>query len=128
MAAASGGTVAAGHDGAELPGLDYAAPRGNFPVTLSPRGGLVVSIDLTVNGTTRPVRSSGDVPLLYVLRDELGLTGAKYGCGSGQCGACTVLLDGLSARSCVLPLDAVAGREVSTLEGLRADDGGPHAL
>jgi nicotinate dehydrogenase subunit A len=87
-----------------------------------------MAIDLTVNGTSRSVSSSGEVPLLYALRDELGLTGAKYGCGSGHCGSCTVLLDGLAVRSCVVPLEAVGGREVTTLEGLRGDDGGPHAL
>lgn len=87
-----------------------------------------MAVDLTVNGATRAVRSPGDVPLLYVLRDELGLTGAKYGCGSGHCGSCTVLLDGLAVRACVIPVDAVGGREVTTLEGLRATDGGPHAL
>lgn len=74
------------------------------------------------------MRAAEDVPLLYVLRDELGLTGAKYGCGSGHCGSCTVLLGGLATRSCVVPLGAVDGREVTTLEGLRADDGGPHPL
>src|SRR5690349_14267994 len=75
-------------------------------------------MDLLVNGATQGVRSGPERPLLYVLRDELDLTGAKYGCGEGQCGACTVLLDGVATRSCLVPVAGVAGRQVTTIEGL----------
>jgi aerobic-type carbon monoxide dehydrogenase small subunit (CoxS/CutS family) len=64
------------------------------------------------------VKYPGDTPLLYVLRDELGLTGTKYGCGEGQCGACTVLLGGAPRRSCQIPVSAAAGRPIITIEGL----------
>jgi aerobic-type carbon monoxide dehydrogenase small subunit (CoxS/CutS family) len=72
---------------------------------------------IVVNGTRHAITSSGDTPLLYVLRDELGLTGPKFGCGLAQCGACSVLIGGLSTRSCVLPVIAVT-TPVTTLEGL----------
>ncbi|HLW48234.1 MAG TPA: (2Fe-2S)-binding protein [bacterium] len=78
---------------------------------------------ITVNGTVRAVRSAPDTPLLYVLRDELGLSGPRFGCGLGQCGACTVLLAGAPARSCTLPLSAVSDRPITTLEGLGGDKG-----
>ncbi len=80
---------------------------------------------LRVNGTTRTVRADPDTPLLWVLRDELGLTGTKYGCGIGQCGACTVLVDGAAVRSCLLPLAALGDAEVTTIEGLSPDAGHP---
>jgi len=73
---------------------------------------------LVVNGTEHEVSVPEDMPLLWVLRDVLGLTGTKYGCGMAQCGACTVLLDGRPIRSCVRPAAAVAGRQVTTIEGL----------
>ena len=73
---------------------------------------------IDVNGRTHELASEEDTPLLYALRDELGLNGAKYGCGLGQCGACTVLVDGLAVFSCVTPLSMVAGKRVTTLEGL----------
>ena len=76
---------------------------------------------LTINGTPRQVEAEADTPLLWVIRDELGLTGTKYGCGVAQCGACTVLVDGVATRSCVTPLDAVAGRAVTTIEAVEAD-------
>ena len=73
----------------------------------------------TVNGTARAVDSRDPAqPLLYVLRNALGLTGPKYGCGLGQCGACTVLVDGQATRSCILPVSAAAGRSITTIEGL----------
>ena len=75
---------------------------------------------LTVNGTARSVDAEPDRPLLDVLREELGLTGTKYGCGEGQCRACTVLLDGKPAPSCVTTMSMVAGRKVTTIEGLAA--------
>jgi len=73
---------------------------------------------LDVNGRTLEVSSAEDTPLLYVLRDELGLNGAKYGCGLGQCGACTVLVGDQAVFSCATPLSMVAGKKVTTLEGL----------
>jgi nicotinate dehydrogenase subunit A len=73
---------------------------------------------IELNGEWRELRSEGDTPLLYVLRDELGLNGAKYGCGLGQCGACTVLVDDEAVFSCVTPLAMVDGKRITTLEGL----------
>ena len=73
---------------------------------------------LTVNGQEHDVSVSDDMPLLWVLRDVLGMTGTKFGCGMAQCGACTVLVDGQAVRSCVRPAAAVAGRSVTTIEGL----------
>jgi len=73
---------------------------------------------LRVNGTERQVDARPDQKLLYALRDHLGLTGTKYGCGEGQCGACTVLLDGRPVRSCLAPLSSVAGKKITTIEGL----------
>jgi nicotinate dehydrogenase subunit A len=80
--------------------------------------GTVRSIELTVNGTAYAIAAPPSVMLLQVLRNDLGLNGPKYGCGLGQCGACLVLLDGKAARSCVLPVSAVAAHRVTTLEGL----------
>lgn len=79
-----------------------------------------MKVEFSVNGEPRTVDVPGDKPLLWVVREELGLTASKFGCGIGQCGACTVLLDGNMTRSCGLPVSAAAGREVTTLEG--ADD------
>jgi aerobic-type carbon monoxide dehydrogenase small subunit (CoxS/CutS family) len=73
---------------------------------------------ISVNGTRRRVDADADVPLLTALRDHLGLTGTKYGCGEGQCGACTVLLDGQPVRSCITPLRAAAGKQITTIEGI----------
>lgn len=73
---------------------------------------------ITVNGATRDVVASPDTPLLWVLRDELGLTGTKFGCGIAQCGACTVHVDGLPRRSCVTPIGMVENAQVVTVEGL----------
>ena len=73
---------------------------------------------LTVNGRAHDVDAAPDTPLLYVLRNDLALNGPKYGCGLGECGACTVLIDGQAARSCVIPIEGCAGREITTLEGL----------
>lgn len=80
---------------------------------------------LTVNGKAHDLDVEGDTPLLWVIRDEVGLTGTKFGCGVGACGACTVLLDGEPTRSCVLPLSAVAGKSITTIEGLSADKSHP---
>ena len=75
-------------------------------------------ITLQVNGKAVEVKASPETPLLYVLRDQLSLRGPRFGCGLGQCGACSVLIDGAAQRSCVLPVAAVAGRKVTTLEGM----------
>jgi nicotinate dehydrogenase subunit A len=77
--------------------------------------------ELRVNGARLRVVAGPESSLLGVLRDELGLTGAKYGCGEGQCGACTVLLNGVAVRSCVTPLRAATGKEITTIEGLETD-------
>ena len=79
-------------------------------------------VRLSVNGREHEVRAAQDTPLLYVLRNDLELNGPKYGCGLGECGACTVLVDGVAARSCVIPVRGVVGREVVTLEGLGGPD------
>ena len=76
------------------------------------------AIRLTVNGSTHDVDAAPDTALLYVLRNDLALNGPKYGCGLGECGACAVLIDGVAARSCVIPIEGCVGREVLTLEGL----------
>ena len=75
-------------------------------------------IALVVNGKKLSVKSSPDTPLLWVLRDELQLTGTKYGCGEGLCGSCTVLIDGKAERSCVTPVGQVQGKRITTIEGL----------
>lgn len=85
------------------------------------------SATLFVNGQERKVIAPLQQPLLWVLRDELQLTGTKYGCGEGQCGACTVLLEGKAVRSCVTPLSAAVGRKVTTIEGL-ASNGSLHPV
>ncbi|NKK56263.1 2Fe-2S iron-sulfur cluster binding domain-containing protein [Rhizobium leguminosarum bv. viciae] len=81
-----------------------------------------MTISLNVNGVIRVVAASADTPLLYVLRDDLDLNAAKYGCGLGQCGACTVHLDGEAIFSCLTPITAAAGRKVTTLEGLGTEE------
>ena len=78
----------------------------------------LATVSLNLNGRVESLAVAGDLPLLTVLRNDLGLNGPKYGCGLGECGACMVLIDGRAARSCALPLAGVAGREVTTLEGL----------
>src|SRR5206468_12220740 len=75
-------------------------------------------MQLNVNGTVREVDAAEDMPLLWVLRDNLGLTGTKFGCGIAQCGACTVHLDGEATRSCVIPISAVGTAKVTTIEAL----------
>jgi nicotinate dehydrogenase subunit A len=84
-------------------------------------------VRLTVNGQPREVMADPETPLLYVLRNDLGLTGTKFGCGLGQCGACTVIIGGQAVRSCLLPVQAVAGQAVTTIEGLGSPER-PHPL
>lgn len=81
---------------------------------------------LRINGSDYPVVCDPATPLLWVLRDEIGLTGTKFSCGIGQCGACTVHVDGAALRSCLLPLSAAAGKAITTIEGLAP--GGKHPL
>jgi nicotinate dehydrogenase subunit A len=81
-----------------------------------------MSITLTVNGARHASAAAPDTPLLYVLRNDLGLNSAKYGCGVAQCGACTVLLDGQAIRSCVYPVSSAAQGKITTLEGLGTPD------
>jgi isoquinoline 1-oxidoreductase alpha subunit len=78
-------------------------------------------IDVSVNGKTQRVDADPDTPLLWVIRESLGLTGTKYGCGMALCGACTVHLDGTAVRSCVTPVSAARGKRVTTIEGLEQD-------
>ena len=79
---------------------------------------------LTINGETKSFDAPPDMPLLWVLRDILGMTGTKFGCGIAQCGACTVHVDGKAVRSCVLPVSAVANRAITTIEACRQHAGG----
>jgi len=84
-------------------------------------------VKLNVNGKTVDVNADGDMPLLWVLREQLGLTGTKYGCGIAQCGACTVHVDGVAMRSCSVPVSAVVGKQITTIEGL-ANNGTLHKV
>ena len=83
-----------------------------------------MALTLNINGHDYPVKADPDTPLLWVLRDELKMTGTKYGCGIAQCGACTVQADGQAIRSCQTPIQAAAGMKITTIEGL----GGTHPL
>jgi nicotinate dehydrogenase subunit A len=83
-------------------------------------------IELNINGSTRSVDAAPNTPLLYVLRDHLAMNGAKFGCGLGQCGACTVMVDGEAVFSCLTPISLLAGRTIKTVEGLgTVDQPGP---
>ncbi|MDJ0741026.1 MAG: (2Fe-2S)-binding protein [Gammaproteobacteria bacterium] len=84
-----------------------------------------MATDFTVNGRAVSSGADADTPLLWVLRDELGLMGTKYGCGIAQCGACTVLADGAPVPSCSIPVSSVAGQRIQTIEGLSPDRGHP---
>ena len=85
----------------------------------------MAELTLVVNGRSQAVDVAPDTPLLWVLRDTLGYTGTKYGCGMSQCGACTVHVEGVVARSCVTPVGTVAGKKITTIEGLSADRSHP---
>ncbi|MBV8810325.1 MAG: (2Fe-2S)-binding protein [Acidobacteriaceae bacterium] len=79
-------------------------------------------MDLAINGVRKRVDTDPERPLLWVLRNELDLIGAKFGCGEGQCGACTVLIDGVAQRSCITPVGAAVGKQITTIEGLADGD------
>jgi nicotinate dehydrogenase subunit A len=84
--------------------------------------GVATAVHLSVNGKDHHLDVAPDTPLLYVLRNDLALNGVKFGCGLGECGACTILLDGVAARSCVIPASGAEGRRIVTLEGLGSSD------
>jgi isoquinoline 1-oxidoreductase alpha subunit len=84
-----------------------------------------MALTLTVNGTSHTVDVESETPLLWVLRDNIGLTGTKYGCGIAKCGACTVHIDGRAARSCTTKASAAVGKSITTIEGLSADSSHP---
>ncbi|HZN25162.1 MAG TPA: (2Fe-2S)-binding protein [Burkholderiales bacterium] len=86
-----------------------------------------MSIMLTVNGRAHDVAADPETPLLYVLRNDLRLKGARYGCGAGLCGACMVIIDGKAVQSCDVPVSAVAGKSITTIEGIGSSDN-PHPL
>jgi isoquinoline 1-oxidoreductase subunit alpha len=82
-------------------------------------------ISITVNGTSHDVDVPADMPLLWVVRDELRMTGTKFGCGVAQCGACTMHVDGVATRTCVLPVSQAVGKQIRTIEGLSTDSSHP---
>jgi aerobic-type carbon monoxide dehydrogenase small subunit (CoxS/CutS family) len=92
-------------------GVSESAPNQNAAMKIDNK-------TILVNGKTYSVTSEPDVPLLFVLRDEIGLTGTKYGCGEGQCGACTVIINGVARRSCLTPVAEAVGKSITTIEGL----------
>jgi len=100
------------------------ATRGATPAAATPREPGPMAWTLRINGQDRSVDAPEDMPLLWVLRDLIGLTGTKFGCGMGLCGACTVHLDGKPTRSCLLPISAVGNRAVTTIEGIGATPAG----
>lgn len=85
-------------------------------------------MELRINQQTHQVDAEPDTPLLWVIRDNLGMTGTKYGCGLAQCGACSVLVDGNVVRSCVTPVSGVVGREITTIEAIESDDVGKRVV
>lgn len=85
-------------------------------------------IELSINGETHALDLDPTTPLLWVVREQLGLTGTKFGCGIAQCGTCTMHLDGIPVRSCVTPVRAAVGREVTTIEGIAGSEGGLHPV
>lgn len=87
-----------------------------------------MTLNATINGKAVSLSAEPDTPLLWVIREELGLTGTKFGCGIAACGACTVHVDGTPARSCSLPVSEIAGKNITTIEGLKSEDGTLHAV
>jgi aerobic-type carbon monoxide dehydrogenase small subunit (CoxS/CutS family) len=110
----------------EAAGRAITTVEGLSPDVAAPRRMDVTSISMAVNGQMRTIDVDPDMPLLWVLRDILGLTGTKYGCGIGACGTCTVHVDGEAIRSCAVPVSQVAGRAITTIEGISPD--GTHPL
>ena len=99
--------------------LDCPRPRRYDPFAFLPgRIGVIVNITLTINGSPHTIDVEPETPLLWVLRDNVGLTGTKFGCGISQCGACTVHLDGQAVRSCAMPAVGAVGSRITTIEGL----------
>jgi len=99
---------------------------GDLDPTYPQKGARMSSMSLNVNGKTTQINKSPETPLLWVIRDELKLTGTKFGCGMAQCGACTVHVDGKPTRSCVTPVSAVVDKKITTIEGLSST--GEHKL
>ena len=95
---------------------------------INQRGEPPVAITFSVNGKSVSVEAEADTPLLWVLRDDLGMTGTKFGCGIAACGACSVHVDGAVTRSCSVTLSNIAGKDVTTIEGLKAADGTLHKV
>src|ERR1700716_3584835 len=109
----------AGHWSLERDMAYAPSAREQSPFTCRPsHGGVLMSIKLTVNGATRELDIDPEMPLLWAIRDHLQLTGTKFGCGMALCGACTVHLDGQATRSCVTPVAAAQGKQITTIEGL----------
>jgi isoquinoline 1-oxidoreductase alpha subunit len=108
--------------------LHRTPAKANVNTQLTLFGGAMPSFTLLVNGRRRTVDVAADTPLLWVLRDHLDLTGTKFGCGAGLCGACTVQFDGAPTRSCSLPVSAVANKKITTIEGLASPNGVLHAV
>src|ERR1700687_4545531 len=96
-------------------------PHPGFSLFIGDGTGGFRMVALSINGQSHNVDVEPDTPLLWVLRDTLGMTGTKYGCGIAQCGACTVHVNGVATRSCSVPLSAVAGAQITTIEGLAAN-------
>ncbi len=92
-----------------------------FEIIKHRTGSTQMAIKLTVNGTPQSIDVDPNTPLLWAIREQVGLTGTKYGCGVAQCGSCTVMLEGQAIRSCVIPVSAAAGKSVTTIEGLAKD-------
>ena len=114
------------HSPQQASGLD-AAPKPEQDAVAAQAELGVMAISLKVNGAAHSVGAEPDTPLLYVLRNDLGLNAAKFGCGLGQCGACTVLVDGAPVRSCITPIGTLGQSEITTLEGLGTVER-PHPL
>jgi isoquinoline 1-oxidoreductase alpha subunit len=91
-------------------------------------GAFFMAIQTSINGKAVALSAEPDTPLLWVIREELGLTGTKFGCGVAACGACTVHVDGEPTRSCSVPVSDVAGKSITTIEGLKSADGTLHAV
>jgi|SRR6185312_2661800 len=106
-----------------MAGLLWLRQESRIPTGGITAGGYRMSIRFTVNGQARDLNVDPDMPLLWALRDHLALTGTKFGCGMSLCGACTVHIDGAPTRSCITPVAAVAGRQVTTIEGLSTPAG-----